>query len=420
MGGDGERGRVAGERRLTASAVVNGVGSGMYIPFSLVFFHHVTGLSYAVVGAVLTVAGLGGMALLPFIGTAVDRYGARRMLMTFHAVRLTGFLAYPAVDSLGAFAGVALLTVTADRAYAGVQAVLVGEVARGADRDRLQATLRAVGNAGLGAGTLLASLAVGLAGPGGYTYTAWANAASYAVAALLLRAVRPVREAAAGAAADGGTGYPVVLRDRPFLVLTGANFFNALSYAALSVLFPLFVVDLGGPGALTGAAFAVNTALCAAAGTYVGHLVRRSGARRTRAAALGSLLFAAGFLAQFALAVARPASAGALATALVAGVVVYTVGELVHSPAADMLAVSAAPAAVRGRYTAVYQLSWSLAKALAPALFTTLLAVDGRVPWIFLTGTSLVAAGLLVAVERRLPGDAVRIAPAGRRAGADA
>jgi MFS family permease len=407
---------VAGERRLTGSAVVNGIGSGMYIPFSLVFFHHVTGQSYAVVGAVLTAAGLGGMALLPVIGTVVDRYGAQRMLMVFHAVRFAGFLAYPAIDSLGAFAGVALLTVTADRAYVGVQAVLVGEVARGADRDRLQATLRAVGNAGLGAGTLLASLVVGLAGPGGYTYTAWANAASYAGAALLLRAVHPVREAEDGAphgrGAKGGGGYRLVLRDRPFLVLTGANFFNALNYAALSVLFPLFVVGLGGPDALTGVAFAVNTALCAVAGTYAGRLVRRSGARRTRAAALGSLLFAAGFLAQLALATARPGSTAVLATALVAAVVVYTVGELVHSPAADMLAVSAAPAAVRGRYMAVYQLSWSLAKALAPALFTTLLALDGRVPWVFLIGTSLVAAGLLVAVERRLPEGAVRIAPA--------
>lgn len=412
MGKGGTTGRrVTGERRLTASAVVNGVGSGMYIPFSLVFFHHVTGLSYTVVGAVLTLAGLGGMGLVPFIGTAVDRYGARRMLMVFHAVRFTGFLVYPLVDSLGAFAGVALLTVTAERAYVGVQTVLVGEVARGADRDRLQAALRAVGNAGLGAGTLIASLVVGLAGPGGYTWTALANAASYAVAAYLLSAVRPVRAEETGAEAEQGVapGYRRILRDRPFLVLTGANFFNVLSYTALSVLFPLFVVSLGGPDALTGVSFAVNTVLCAVAGTYVGRLVRRSGARRTRAAALGSLLFAAGFLAQFALAVARPDSVAVLVTALIAGVVVYTTGELVHSPAADMLAVSAAPPAVRGRYMAVYQLSWSLGKALAPALFTTLLAVDGRVPWIFLVGTSLVAAGLLVAVERRLPETAVRV-----------
>ncbi|WP_284116931.1 MFS transporter [Streptomyces fragilis] len=425
MGGDegagkgpGRRG-VAGERRLTASAVVNGIGSGMYIPFSLVFFHHVTGQSYAVVGAVLTVAGLGGMGLVPFIGTAVDRHGARRMLMLFHAIRCTGFLAYPFADSLGAFAGVALLTVTAERAYAGVQTVLVDEVARGADRDRLQARLRAVGNAGLGAGTLLVSLVVGSLGPAGYSGTALANAAAYAVAALLLRAVRPVREeSGAEEAADApAPGYLLVVRDRPFLVLTAANFFNALGYTALSVLFPLSVVSLGGADVLTGVAFAVNTVLCAAGGTYVGHLVRRSGARRTRAAALGALLFAAGFLTQLAPAAARPESAVVLTAALVGGVVVVTVGELVHSPAADMLAVSAAPAAVRGRYMAVYQLSWSLAKALAPALFTTLLALDGRVPWVFLIGTSLVAAGLLVVAERCLPEDAVRMVPAAERMG---
>lgn len=424
--GAGRQG-VAGEGRLTAAAVVSGIGSGMYIPFSLVFFHHVTGLSYAMVGSVLTVAGLGGMTLVPFIGTAVDRHGARRMLMLFHAIRFTGFLAYPFADSLGAFAGVALLTVTAERAYAGVQTVLVDEMADGADRDRLQARLRAVGNAGLGAGTLIVSLVVGLLGPAGYNGTAMANAAAYAVAALLLRAVRPVRERtghdrAEGAAGAAAPGYRLVVRDRPFLVLTGANFFNALGYTALSVLFPLSVVSLGGPDVLTGVAFAVNTALCAAAGTYVGHLVRRSGARRTRAAALGALLFAAGFLTQLVLAAARPDSAAVLTAALVAGVVVLTVGELVHSPAADMLAVSAAPTAVRGRYMAVYQLSWSLAKALAPALFTTLAALDGRVPWVFLIGTSLVAAGLLVVAERRLPEGAVRIAPSteGVRVGAAA
>ncbi|MFE5211702.1 MFS transporter [Streptomyces sp. NPDC056600] len=403
---------------MTASAVVNGIGSGMYIPFSLVFFHHVTGLSYAMAGSVLTVAGLGGMALVPFIGTAVDRHGARRMLLLFHGIRFAGFLAYPFADSLGAFAGVALLTVTAERAYTGVQTVLVDEVALGADRDRLQARLRAVGNAGLGAGTLIVSLVVGILGPAGYHGTALANAAAYAVAALLLRAVRPVREGKGEEAADAAApGYLLVVRDRPFLVLTGANFFNALSYTALSVLFPLSVVSLGGPDVLTGVAFAVNTALCAAAGTYVGHLVRRAGARRTRAAALGSLLFAAGFLTQLALAAARPDSAAVLTAALVGGVVVVTVGELVHSPAADVLAVSAAPTAVRGRYMAVYQLSWSLAKALAPALFTTLLALDGRVPWVFLTGTSLVAAGLLVVAERRLPEGAVRVGTAAERVG---
>ncbi|MFF4569078.1 MFS transporter [Streptomyces sp. NPDC001410] len=407
--------RVAGEWALPVAAAVNGVGTGMYIPFTLVFFHYVTGLSFTVVGAVLTVTGLLGIGALPLAGTAVDRYGAKRVLYLLYGVRVVGFALFPLAQSLAAFAAVALVTAAADRAFPAAQQSLIGEVARGGGRDRLQASTRALQNAGNGAGSLLATLVIAFAGSAGYTYAAWGNALSFALAALLLRPLRPVR-AADGTSAPlprrSGAGYRLVLADRPFLVVTGANFLNALSYSALSVLFPLFVVEwLHGPAVFTGAAFTVNTVLCAVAGVFVGARVRRAGARRTRAAALGGALFAAAFAAQMVLGTLRPRSGTVLGVALVAVVLVYTLGELIHSPAAEVLAVSAAPEAVRGRYMAAYQMSWSLAKAVAPSLFTSLLALDGRAPWAVLVLTSAVAAALLIRVERRLPAEAVRPQP---------
>lgn len=415
MGKAAKTERISGEWGLPVAAAVNGVGTGMYVPFTLVFFHYVTGLSFTVVGLVLTVTGLVGIAALPLAGAAVDRYGAKGVQLALYGVRAVGFALYPFAHSLAAFAAVALVTAAADRAFPAVQASLIGEVARGAGRDRLQAATRALQNAGNGAGALLATLVIAFAGSTGYTYAAWGNALSFALAAPLLLPLRPVRgrDEAAGATARGatapGAGYRLVLADRPFLVVTGANFLNALSYSALSVLFPLFIVEwLHGPAVLTGAAFTINTVLCAAAGVFVGGRVRRAGARRTRAAALGAGLFAVAFLAQIVLGTLRPDSGPVLGGALVAVVLVYTLGELIHSPAAEVLAVSAAPAAVRGRYLAAYQMSWSLAKALAPSLFTALLAVDGRVPWAALVLTSAVAAALLLRVERHLPADAVR------------
>ncbi|MFC9280260.1 MFS transporter [Streptomyces collinus] len=405
--------RVAGEWALPVAAAVNGVGTGMYVPFTLVFFHSVTGLSFAAVGAVLTATGLAGIAALPLAGAMVDRYGAKRVQYLLYGVRVLGFALYPFAHSLPAFAAVALVTAAADRAFPAAQQALIGEVARGAGRDRLQASTRALQNAGNGAGALLATLVIALAGSAGYAYAAWGNSVSFALAALLLRPLKPL-PAAPGtpAARRTGAGYRLVLADRPFLVLTGANFLNALSYSALSVLFPLYALEwLHGPVALTGAAFTVNTALCAVAGVFVGARVRRTGARRTRAAALGGGLFATAFAAQIVLGTLRPGSAAVLAGALVAVVLVYTLGELVHSPAAEVLAVSAAPETVRGRYMAAYQMSWSLAKAVAPSLFTSLLALDGRVPWAFLMLTSAVAAALLLRVERRLPAEAVRPLP---------
>ncbi len=401
--------RIPGQWALPVAAAVNGVGTGMYVPFTLVFFHHVTGLSFTVVGLVLTVTGLAGMAALPPAGAAVDRFGARRVQLALYGVRAVGFALYPFAGSLPAFAGVALVTAAADRAFPAVQSSLLGEVARGAGRDRLQAANRAMQNGGYGTGALLATLVIALAGSAGYTYAAWGNALSFALAALLLRPLRPLPAAGRAAEPRAGAGYRLVLADRPFLVVTGANFLNALSYSALSVLFPLFVVEwLHGPAVLTGAAFTLNTVLCAVAGVFVGARVRRTGARRTRAAALGGALFAAAFLAQIVLGTLRPGSAAVLGGALVAVVLVYTLGELIHSPAAEVLAVAAAPEDVRGRYLAAYQMSWSLAKAVAPSLFTALLAVDGRAPWALLVLTSAAAAALLIRTERHLPADAVR------------
>ncbi|WP_404960097.1 MFS transporter [Streptomyces sp. 147326] len=403
--------KVAGERSLLLGIGTSAIGIGMYVPFSLVFFHHVTGLSLTLVGLVMTVTGLAGLAFMPLAGSAVDRFGAKNVSLVLYGIRALGFALYPLASSLPAFAAVSLVTALADRSFGVVQQSLIGEVARGAARDRLQASTRALQNAGMGAGALLVSGVLALWGTGGFTYTAWGNSLAFALAGLLVSRVRTLRDAAAGSAGRAAAGYRMVLRDRPFLGLTAANFLAALGYSALSVLFPLYLSTwLAAPDSLTGAAFTVNTVLCAGTGVLIAGRVRRSGARRTRSAALGALLFAAAFVGQIVLGTLRPGQTVTLVALLVI-VVVYTVGELVHSPSGGALSVSAAPEAVRGRYLATYQLSYSLASALAPSLFTALIAVDGRLPWAVLTVAALGAALALVRLERHLPAEAVHAEP---------
>jgi MFS family permease len=415
--GSSER-RIPGERAMLGAMAVDAVGSGMYVPFNLVFFHHITGLSFAVVGAVLTAVGLLGMAALPLAGAAVDRYGARRVQLVLYVVRGTGFALYPLATALPAFAAVALGTAFGDRAFPAVQQARIGEVALGIDRDRLQASSRALRNGGMGAGALLASLVITLAGDRGFTAAAWLNALSFAVAFMLMRRVRTVH----GGAPKGGSGtgsarqaagYRVVFADRPFLALTGINFLTALGYSALSVLFPLFIAGrLHGPQSLTGAAFTVNTVLCGVGGVAIAARARRTGARRTRSAALGALLFGASFAGLALLGALRPQDGWVVAGALFALVALYTVGEMVHSPAAGSLAVAAAPEPLRGRYMAAYQLSWSLAAALAPSLFTALYAAGSELPWLLLTALSVTAAAAFLRLEAHLPASVVELTPA--------
>ncbi|GAA5202056.1 MFS transporter [Rugosimonospora acidiphila] len=409
--------RSPGERALITGMTIDALGSGMYVPFSLVFFQRVTGLPLAVIGAVLTVAGLTGMALLPLAGAAVDRFGARRMQLFGYAVRGLGFVAYPFAGTLPAFAAVALFTATGDRAFPAIQQAVIGELVTGADRDRLNALARSLRNAGLGAGGLLASLIIGLAGDTGFTVAAWLNAVSFLVAALIVR--RVPRRQPVETRRQARVGYRAVLADRPFLGLTAANFLIALGYSALSLLLPAYAVTvLHAPAATVGLLFAVNTALCAVAGVPMNRFARRIG-RRTRVAASGAAVFALAFVGFVLLETARPSGVAVLLAALVATTALYTGGELLHSPAASTLAIEAAPAEARGRYLATYQLSWSLSATLAPSLFTALLALDGRLPWLVLAVSALIGAGLLVRLEPALAaGASPAVRPSGVLTGA--
>jgi predicted MFS family arabinose efflux permease len=103
----------------------------MYTPFILVFFQHVTRLPLAEIGAVLGVAGLVGMAALPIAGSAVDRWGARRMQLAGYGVRGAAFVAYPFAHSIVLFAILAVVTAAATRAFPAIQQAVISDLVTG-------------------------------------------------------------------------------------------------------------------------------------------------------------------------------------------------------------------------------------------------------------------------------------------------
>ena len=64
---------------------------------------------------------------------------------------------------------------------------------------------------------------------------------------------------------------------------------------------------------------------------------------------------------------------------------VFTAAELIQGPVLNGLVVAAAPEACRGRYLAVYQLSWALGQAVAPGVLSWLYSASPAWPWIALT-----------------------------------
>ncbi|CCK27705.1 hypothetical protein BN159_3326 [Streptomyces davaonensis JCM 4913] len=398
-------------RRLIAASLVGSIGDGIYVPLTMLFVHSLTGLSLTAIGAGLTLAGLCALTVMPVVGVVIDRFGAKRVVIGSLLLRAAGFAAYPFADTYPTFLGVAVMVAVGMWASSPSQQALIGEIAQGAERDRLLAWDRSLRNGGMGAGSLAAAGLLALDGNTGFIAAAVALAVLFALAAALVSRIEAVRGAASGEyqgeerqrEVKQQAGYRQVLADRPYLLLTAANFLIAFGYTTQAMALPVFLTrDVGLPDALAGAVFAVNTALVALLGVPFARVTLRG--RRPRTAALGAVIFALSFAA-FALLPQFVTGSGAMA-AVLAVAVLYTIGELVHSGPAQSLSVQAAPDHLRGRYLSVYQLSWSLCRTIAPLLLGVLLEAGRWQLWGVLALIVLTGAAVLLRAGSALPAHA--------------
>lgn len=417
--------RLPGGAAYLAALFVDALGSGLYLPLTLVFIRAVTGLPATAVGLGVTVAAAFGLAANPLAGILVDRFGSRPVLIGTYLVRALGFALYPLVGSFPALIAVAGLIALGDRAYYPATAGHTAAIAEGADRDRLYAWTAMARNVGFGLGGLLSAATLTLGGDHGFGTMAVINAISFLGAAgcLAFAAPHPISQSRptgtrtrthTGTRARTGTGtdnaprkhggYRAVLCDRPFLSLVGAEQAFTLAHSVLPVALPVYAVTvLHTPPAVLGLLYTLNTALL-----VVGQLpVRRLQAtsRRTHALALGGAVFVTSCAAYAA--VACLPHGGWQVAGLVAATLLHTAGELMHTAPSSALAAAIAPAHVRGRYLAVYQLTWAVAAVLAPAGFSALLDAAAPLLWAVLGTLLVLACAAVLRLSRGLPAAAV-------------
>jgi MFS family permease len=389
-----------GRGRLLVAAVVDATGSGLFLPFTVVYFLRTTDLAVPTVGAALTVAALLALPAPAAIGPLVDRFGPVRLVAAGNVLSAVGFTGYlftgPAWSVTLAATAVNLGSTT----FWTANGSLVALAARPAERARWFGLIRALRNAGIGVGGLLAALALGTDGQSALHLLAAGDAVSYLAAAGLIFGWTPRRAPHPDHGAGRDRGYRQVLADRPYLALVCVHVAFVLAGEVLTVLLAVYITRaLHGPAWLAGAMFTTNTALVAATQTAVARHLERH--RRTSALVLAALLNVTSF-AGFA-ALLDAGHGWRVVVGLVAAVVVLTAAEVIESPAIADLVTNAAPDRLRGRYLAVNQFSWAIGGAAAPLLFTALLARGPLWPWLFLIAVSLMAAAVLPGIGNRLP-----------------
>lgn len=363
-------------RPVVVALVVDAIGSGLFLPFSVLYFVATTDLTVAQVGLAVSVGGIARFAAGPVAGGLADRIGPQRVLIIANVLQGAGFVGYLFVDQLWTLVLVTLVVQAGNAGFWSSYSPLVAAISAPGERERWFGLLGALPNVGFAVGALAAGAAVSIGGVAGYRALALANAASYALAAVLLHRSR-TRARSSPAGTTGGPGWRTVLLDRPYLALTATNISVATHSLALTLVMPVWAVEnLGLPAWVPGAALTVN---CGMVGLLQGPVVAAmTGHARYRVLQLSMVLQV---LASAVLFSALAVSVGVGVVLVILGVIVLTIGELMESPVSNTVAAEAAPAAARGRYLAVHQTSWNIASVLAPASLTALLAVSGFAVW---------------------------------------
>ena len=96
--------RVGEHKRFVGAIVVDTLGSGLFMPITILNFLAVSPLSLVEIGGALSVSALLTLPAALLVGTFVDRYGPRRLMLAGNLVQAAGMVAYLFVDTFWALA----------------------------------------------------------------------------------------------------------------------------------------------------------------------------------------------------------------------------------------------------------------------------------------------------------------------------
>ncbi len=387
-------------RRFVTAMAVDALGSGVFLPVSLLYFLHTTSLPLTEIGLALSVAAAVQLPVGPLVGGLVDRVGPKRMLLAANLLEAVGFVGYMFVGSFTSVLVAAAVVQLGQTAFWGSFSPVVATIAEPGERERWFGFLGALRNASFAIGGVAAAVAITIGTTAAYTTVVAINAVSYVFAfALILSVASPPRVETPPATAGAPQGWSQVLADRAYLLLVTTNFTYAISAMALNIAIPVYLTQsLGLPGWVTGTAFTINTIMI---GLGQGLVVNKMEGRvRANIIGVGCGLSAASYVVLLA---AGWTSVSAGVVVALAGIIVYTGGELVAGPVLTALSTDAAPAHLRGRYVSLYQMSWTISMTVAPVALTWLLEQGSAALWGALGAVALAGIALSQLLRSVMP-----------------
>ncbi|MFK0023265.1 MFS transporter [Streptomyces sp. NPDC090798] len=405
---------LAGKGRFVTANLIDSLGNGLVAAFTVVFFVKTTSLSLVAVGAALTAGQLLVLPVPLFIGRLLDKCGPRIVVAAGNWISVAGFIGFLFSHAAWQIVLWQFVVQLGSTAFWMGSSPLTVLVARGVERARWFGFVRALRNVGVGFGGAASAVALSIGTVAGLRAVMVINVVTFAVAGWLVITLRGAdtseaagagpaeakpaepEQAAAETTGPPSGGYRTVLKDTRYLRLVATNVSFVFASTVITVLLAVYAVDNLDVGAwIVGVIVVLNAAMVALLQTLASRWIE---ARKPVTVLVLALLLNAAAFVVFGTLLVLPG--WAVIAGLLIAMVLYTVAEMLSSPPTSELSVVMAPEHLRGRYLGVYQLSWSVGGAVAPALLTALLEGGAALPWVFLTAISVLAVPLVIGLDR--------------------
>lgn len=366
-------------RVLLAASFVSSLGSGLTLPFLVIYLHEVRHIPIGLAGLLIGGVSVLALPVTPWAGALVDRFGARHVVIAAVALQAVGNSSLATVHSTLSALPAMFLYGLGQAAGWPTWNALLGVMVRDDTTSRLAfARNFQLLNLGLGIGAIIGGLVVHVREPGTFVAIYLADGAScMAVVATLFvlparafaRVGGPGPEGRAPGSDDESSpsgGYRAVLGDRLFRRYALATTVLMLAgYAAVNTGYVGFATTVAkaGPGTIA-FAFAGNTTFIVIMQPVALRMCARL--RRTTALELVAVAFAASW-AVLGLGGIWPGTIASRCL-VIAAEVVFAAGEVLLSPVSGPLVNDMAPPALRGRYFAASSVCFTLANIASPAV----------------------------------------------------
>ncbi|MEV4636064.1 MFS transporter [Actinoplanes sp. NPDC049548] len=375
---------------LWTGLLINRVG-GFAVLFLSLYLTAQRGASAALAGLIVGGYGIGGVAGTLLGGVLTDRWGRRSTLLASHFATAALLVALALTSNLRVIAALALLLGLAQAMPSPAFVAAIIDVVPAEKRSRafnLQFWAFNLGMAG-------ASLLAGVLAEWSYLGLFLIDGASTLLTGVLIAWKVPETRRRTIVAEPAAGGMRTALTDRIFLAFVGLTLLQALLYSQTNTIVPLAMRDDGLDPSDYGLLTALSGLLIVAGQLFVPRLIDRH--RKDRVLAVALAVMAAGFAA---LAVADRLPAYLVAAG------VWTVGSMLAAPPNAEINSELAPVELRGRYQAVFFLTFPAASFLAPALGGAGLQIFGEGHWLIVAAVGAVGALLHLAAgparERRV------------------